>query len=211
MQVYMNRAFVAIKKALAAINDTTYVGDVSEDNQQATYYYDTKDAVRILYGTLWKNSTKSSPYYVPYAYELNYNRNVIHGDDTSYFNDAFKTMLKAALGENEGTAVYDKVMAVEVGSEDKFEQSGTTDVGNYYELTYRYNNANIKVTCSEIVPESDDDEEDENTAEAVEETVSTSTTSVITAGSGAAVNDETEAESTAATEADSEDDEEDEE
>jgi hypothetical protein len=182
MKAYTNRAFVTIKKALTAANNTSYVGDVSEDNQQSTFYYDTKDSVRILYGTFWKNSTKTSANYVPYAYEMNYNRNVVHGDDAAYFAEAFQFMIKAALGENEGAAVYDKVMAVEVGSDDKFELSGTTDTGNYYTLTYRNNNANLKVTCSEIVQETEAEDGEEQNTEAVETTAESSTSSVITAG-----------------------------
>jgi hypothetical protein len=213
MQVYTNRAFVTIKKALTAADNTSYVGDVSEDNQQSTFYYDNSNSVRILYSTFWKNSTKTSENYVPYAYEMNYNRNVVHGDDAAYFAEAFQFMIKAALGENEGTAVYDKVMAVEVGSDDKFELSGTTDTGNYYELTYKNNNANIKVTCSEIVPETEDadaeeeEEENEENTESVETTAESSASSVITAGTGNTSTD-TEETATAVDEDDDEDEDE---
>jgi hypothetical protein len=215
MQVYVNRAFVKIKKALAAEGNTSYVGDVSEDNEQSTYYYDTKDSVRILNATFWKNSTKTSRNYVEYPIEINYNRNIIHGDDTARFDEAFQYMLKAALGETTGTAVYEKVMAIEVGSEEQLNESGTTDTGNTYTLTYRYNNANLKVVCSEIVPAS---EEDETAAETTETTVvsESSTTSVITAGMSSTDTDQSavsetetsETETSAEVEADDEDGEE---
>jgi hypothetical protein len=107
-------------------------------------------------------------------------------------------MVIAALGENKGNAGYEKVMAFEVGSDDTLKESGTTDTGNTYELTYRYNNANVKITCSEIVPEG---EETETVEDTTEETIQESTTSVITAGAAASADNTDE---TAETEVDEE-------
>jgi hypothetical protein len=112
MRAFTNRAFVKIKQSLAADKNDNYIGDIAEDNQQATFYYDTQNSVRILGTTFWKNSTKTSVNYVPYPVEIAYNRNVVHGDDSAYFNEAFQYLMKAALGENAGTAVYDKIMAM---------------------------------------------------------------------------------------------------
>lgn len=212
MAIFTNRAFVEIKRSLAADGNTNYSGSISSDSEKKTYYYDTTDKVRVLYGSIWQNANEKSQFYVPYAYELNYNRNIIHGEESQYFNDGFKSMVIAALGETEGTAVYDKIMAVEVGSDDRFEQSGTTDSGNTYVLTYRYNNANIKVTCTELVTEDESAEEsvEETTVDQVEETQAVTTSAVIAAGSGASVsnNDETTTEAVDAEIADADDSEE---
>jgi hypothetical protein len=218
MRAFTNRAFVKIKQSLAADKNTNYTGDIAEDNQQATFYYDTQDPVRILATTFWKNSTKTSVNYVPYPVEITYNRNIVHGDDSAYFNEAFQYLVTAALGENAGAAVYDKIMAIEVGSEDQLKETGTTDTGNTYELTYRYNNVNLKVTCSEIVPASEEDETAETEAETTETTTvsESSTTSVITAGMSSTDTDQStvsetensETETSAEVEADDEDGEE---
>jgi hypothetical protein len=95
-------------------------------------------------------------------------------------------------------------MAIEVGSDDQLKESGTTDTGNSYELTYRNNNANIKVTCSEIAPADEEAEDTENTENTAGETAQASTTSVITAGAGQTADNQETTEAAAEEEAEAE-------
>ena len=108
---------------------------------------------------------------MPYAFELHYNRGIISDSDLSaILNDTFKKLLVASLGESEGNAMYERIMAEEVGSQEKLSGNGASDTGNPYEMSYRTNNANIKVTCSEILPPAEEETSAEENAEGEETT-----------------------------------------
>lgn len=178
--------FLEAKKGILKSEYKDYTGSISKDNLQTTYYYDVANMGRVLEGTIWKSSKVGSANYVPYAIEIKYNRGVVPDrEDSQYFETAFKSLMTAALGQTEGQNVYERVSADEPYSEATYTLSGLTDTGNTYELSYRYNTANIKVTCSEIAPV----EEGAENAETVDETQSEfaeaeqpATTSVITVG-----------------------------
>lgn len=188
--------FLEAKKGILKSEYTDYVGSITRDNIQTTYYYDVNDMGRVLEGTIWKSSKVGSLNYTPYAIEIKYNRNVVPSrEDSQYFETAFKSLMTAALGQTEGQNVYERVSADAPESDANYTLSGTTDTGNSYELTYRYNTADIKVICSEIEPEEENaeaaaegTEADETQSEFAES--EPATTSVITVG--AAQKDQTE-------------------
>lgn len=124
------------------------------------------------------------------ALELSYNRNILSdAEEVATFNDAFRRLLVASLGENRGNAVYERCLAQEVGGSDRFEETNPSDTGNPFDLTYRNSAVTIKVTCSEIDPNAAAEEEQQAEAStdetAKEETPQQPTTSVIVAGQGA--------------------------
>lgn len=158
-----------------------YVGSITNNNLQTTYYFDVENMGRVLEGTVWKSSKVGSANYTPYAVEMKYNRNVVPSrGDSQYFETAFKRLMIAALGQNEGQKVYEQVSADAPESDVTYKLEGLTDTGNSYELTYRYSTVDIKIICSEYEPE---EEKPEGVAE--EESVAETepvTASVITAG-----------------------------
>lgn len=142
--------FLEAKKELIKSENQDYSGSITKDNIQTTYYYDVQNRGRVLEGTIWKSSKEGSANYTPYAIEMKYNRNVVpEREDSQYFETAFKSLLTAALGATEGQNVYNRVSADAANSDASYTLNGTTDTGNTYELTYRYNTADITVICSE--------------------------------------------------------------
>lgn len=179
--------FLEAKKGILKSEYKDYVGSISKDNIQTTYYYDVENMGRVLEGTIWKSSKVGSANYTPYAVEIKYNRSVVPSrEDSQYFETAFKSLMTAALGPVEGQNVYERVSADAPDSDVTYTLSGTTDTGNSYELSYRYSTADIKIICSEIVPEEESaDNAEAETADTQSEFAESdqpATTSVITAG-----------------------------
>lgn len=179
--------FLEAKKGLLQSEYKDYLGSISQDNLQTTYYYDVNNMGRVLEGTMWKSSKVGSANYTPYAVEIKYNRGVVPDRaDSQYFETAFKSLMTAALGQTEGQNVYDRVSADAANSDASYTLSGLTDTGNSYELTYRYNTADIKITCSEVEPADENAEaaaaETSDTENTAAESEAAPTTSVITVG-----------------------------
>lgn len=169
-------------------NNTAIKGSTTEDNIEVSYRFNVDGRGTAISCSLWKMSNPENSRYKPEALELSYNRDILSdANEVSVFNSAFNRLLTAALGENKSKAIYERCLAEEIGTGGSFEESGVSDTGNSYELTYRNNMATIKITCSEIDPNAAETSEEETAAEEVvpETTSEQPTTSVIVAGQGA--------------------------
>ncbi len=142
---------------------------------------DNKDIISTSYS---KVIMKRSENYVPYALEITYDRSIANSEEELViFDEGFRKLVVAALGENAGGALYDKVMTGTVENDN----SGVTDTENTYVLTNENGNVKIQVTCSEKVKEENASEGEENTEEnqdgqTADNTEQGSASSVITAG-----------------------------
>ncbi len=158
-------------KQIGNLGNSSIQKSIVNNNVETTYGLKAENGLMIISSTLWNSSNKSNTNYVPYAFELHYNRGIISDSDLSaILNDTFKKLLVASLGESEGNAMYERIMAEEVGSQEKLSGNGASDTGNPYEMSYRTNNANIKVTCSEILPPAEEETSAEENAEGEETT-----------------------------------------
>ncbi len=157
-----NQAFDSVKKAVTAYENKSLKGASSKTNISNKFYYYTKEGVDVLESDMPKAAEGTDAYY-EYSLELHYNRNVVHEEDAvEAFNSGFLKMLIGALGEEQGNYVYDEIMAIPVGDDDAtLELTGTTGVGNTYSVRYSNNNAYVYVTCSEIVPEPEEETAEE--------------------------------------------------
>lgn len=197
MQTFMDRAFVALRTALGD-DYPNLIGDTKSTSIDSTYFYRVRgDSVYTLSASKHLVSSETNPDYTPYAFSVTYDRGRLSSDSgLDYFNEAFQTLVIAAVGETAGQELYDTLMADVLDGTSLLKLSGTTDTGNSYTANYVGNTVTVQVTCSEIVPETEDENaegetaEGESTEEAVEETP---TTSVITVGAGQSSTAETEA------------------
>ncbi len=153
MKALMDVIYIDTLKKINELGNSSVTRDIVENNLQTTYGFKAENRGIVINTTLWKSSNTKSVNYVPHVLEMSYNRSVPSTDEeAALFNDSFKRLLVASLGENQGNAVYERIFAEEVGNGAKFDVSGNTDTGNMYELSYRNNSASLTVTCSEIVP-----------------------------------------------------------
>lgn len=156
----------------------------SEDNYNIDYgIYRKSDSQDIISSGYSKIVMKKSIYYIPYAFELSYNRDLANTEEERViFDEGYRQMVIAALGENSGTAVYDQTLAGTIvdGS------VGDTDYGNTYEIIFKNGLVTIQVTCGEKTEESVSSEVAETSENEQAETVSEEslpvTSSVITVG-----------------------------
>ena len=190
MKALMDAIFIDTRSKVK--NNTAIKGSTTEDNIEVIYRFNVDGRGTALSCSLWKMSNPENSRYKPEALELSYNRDIVSdASEVSVFNNAFSRLLTAALGENKSKAVYDRCLAEEIGGGGSFEETGVSDTGNSYELTYRNNMATIKITCSEIDLNAAAEEkatlETAAAEEAAPETAAEQqpTTSVIVAGQGA--------------------------
>ncbi len=164
----------------------------SKNNEEVRYnFHRIEDGQEILM-TYYSKITKKDPRrYVPYAFELSYNRGLISSEtDLEAFDDGYQKMLAAALGQYEGESVFQQVM--EGSIEDGI--TGTTDSGNTYEVFCKDGAVKIQVTCSEKMPEDESEEQnDDNSEENASSETQETTSKVITAGQGEQADESTEA------------------
>lgn len=201
MDVFLYQ-FHTVLRDTARANGNKYEVKIGTDNYITDYYAKASNGVAIMSSKICKASNEKLPDYTPYAFEVNYNRDVA-GEDSPMFDTEFKDVVLAAVGEKAGTQLYDKVMQIAVGTDTQLKEEGVADNGNTYTFTYRVNNANIKVTCSEIVPEEETAAEESAAEEsAAEET--TETASETPAETAAEAASEASSESNADTAAESE-------
>lgn len=162
----------------------TYKGN---DNEGVKYsIYRTEDKQDIVAASYSKIVKTESPRYVPYTFDLGYNRSIISSDeDLVIFDEGYLRLLVAALGQEQGSAIYDQVIAGTIVDG----TLGNTDSGNSFVIMKKNEVVTIRVTCSEKKPEEavETSENEENQEENQTEATATemeATSSVITSGQG---------------------------
>lgn len=199
IDAFSNRFYTETAKALGT---SSLGGRTTRNNLETTLKFVSHDN-DVLVSRMPLVATEKSANYVPYAWEFIYNRNVLNDErEINAMNGVFKNLLIAGLGETQGNAVYERVMAEPVGQGGRFELSGNTDTGNSYSLNYAYERMTLQVICSEYDPEAEAaaaKAAEEAAAKAAEEAAqeAANTTSVITAGAGQSSQPETAAADTA--------------
>lgn len=131
--------------------DTTVLPSEDEDNTFHTYGFKNPDGYQFLSSTVWKNTKETSLNYKPYSYELSYHFDSAMADINLY-NDAYNQMAVIALGSNAGPAALEAIQTERNNGSTSFDQSGTTDTGNTYNVKYRNGLVTITVTCSGVDP-----------------------------------------------------------
>lgn len=185
MKTFMDKHYIDALKDLYEISSESTTSTVVEDNLEVTYKYNSA-AGNVCEASLWKMSNKKNLNYKPEALVMGYNRHALSAEeDIAVFDELFRDMSIAALGETEGQAIIDLYNNEFAAGTVSFDRSGTTDAGNSYSLTYRNGKITISVICADEYAEATSSASTEETAEAapVEETV---TSSVIVAGQGQA-------------------------
>ncbi len=183
-----------------------------KNNIEHTYNYNLNNSA-VISSSLRLSSNKENPLmYEEHAYELKYNRTMISDAALApSFNEMYRKLLVASLGEATGKTVYDTVMAQQIGSGTPLDLNGTTDTGNYYVLTYRNDLITIKVTCSEYVAPTPEEiaaaeaaaaaaAAEAESAAAAEAAAQAATSTVLVAGQGASTTETTAAAETTAAE-----------
>lgn len=179
MKVFMDKYFIEAGKACT---NTDITGTTDEDNTEITYAFKTSDGYHFLEATEWLSVKASSTNYKPQAFDLMYNYNSMGGDEAEIFGNAFKQMVIAAVGENEGQAVMDAITEARNAGTASFDRSGNTDPGNTYTLTYRNGTTTLAVTCTEQDSIAAEAEVAKEEAAAASETEQTAASSVLVAG-----------------------------
>lgn len=208
MKTFMDKHYIDALKDLYDISSENTTSTVVEDNIEVTYQYNSA-AGNVCEASLWKMSNKKNASYKPEALVMSYNRNALSAEeDIAIFDELFKDMNIAALGETEGQVIYDLYNTEFAAGTASFDRSGNTDAGNSYTLTYRNGKMTISIICADeyAEPTSSSTAAESTEAASAEETV---TSSVIVAGQGQTVaeeetTEEAAVEETAAEEAGSE-------
>ena len=166
----------AAQAASLANEDGSSVGEMSVDlsklyptstlatkDNEAVHYsiYRLEDKQDIIAASYSKISKKDTLRYLPYAFELSYNRGITSSEsDLAAFDQGYKKLLIASLGQEQGNAVYEQVMAGTLADG----ATGNTDSGNTFEVINKDGIVKIRVTCSEQTAESESENtEAENT------------------------------------------------
>ncbi|NBH72318.1 hypothetical protein D3Z51_09845 [Clostridiaceae bacterium] len=203
----IEEAKAAAEAASLASEDGSETGDMSIDysNMYPTDTYSGNDNEAVKY-SIFRNEDKQdiisayyskivkqdSNNYVPYTFELAYNRGIAPSEeDRDIFDKGYRKMLVASLGETKGNEVCELALAgtLEDGHTD------TTDAGNSFVVMNKNGVLTIRVTCSEKVEaEPTDGQDAEGTTESTEasdtqgeaqepaEEAASTTSSVITSG-----------------------------
>lgn len=179
MKVFMDKYFIEAGKACT---NTDITGTTDEDNTEVTYAFKTSDGYHFLEATEWLSVKASSTNYKPQAFDIMYNYNSMGGEEAEIFGNAFRQMVIAAVGENEGQAVIDAITEARNAGTTSFNRSGNTDPGNTYTLTYSNGTATLSVTCTEQDSIAAEAEEAKEEAAEASETAQTTTSSVLVAG-----------------------------
>lgn len=186
-------AKAAAEAASLANEDGSETGDMSIDftNMYPTDTYSGNDNEAVKY-SIFRNEDKQdiiaasyskivkqdSEKYVPYTFELAYNRGIAPSEeDRNILDQGYQKLLVASLGETKGNEIYELALAgtLEDGHTD------TTDTENSFAVMIKDGVLTIRVTCSEkVASESSEEQEGEN-ADAQDSEDGT-TSSVITSG-----------------------------
>lgn len=149
MKVFMDRAFNSVLKGYYANKNEDFNGSTSLTVYETIYDYTSLDGRQILNASLWHVTNKTSSRYHESALDLTYDRNVVtNAEEISWYEDAFKTLTIAALGETEGQTVLDSLYAQIASGVTSINHAGTTNAGNAYTFTYRDGKISISVTCN---------------------------------------------------------------
>lgn len=182
MKVFMDKILVDTKTKRT---DTSILADGSEDNTEVTYGFKNPDGYRFISATIWKTAKTNGVNYKEQAFDLSYHFDAA-SSDMNIYNDAYNSLVIAALGDTAGAAALDYVQSERNNGSTSFDHTGTTDTGNTYKVTYRNNLVTFSIICSEVDPtattEAEDTQEEAAAETAVEDTTPVSTT--IVAGGG---------------------------
>lgn len=149
MKKLMDTIFIDARNSL----DASIVGTTTSDNLETTYRFSLNGNHSIV-SSLQKSSNTKSASYVPHALELMYNRNAVSDEaSVTLLDSSFRRLMVAGLGENVGNALLDNIFAENAKGNSKFEWTGNTDSGNYYNMVCSNGTITIKVTCSEKTAE----------------------------------------------------------
>ena len=88
MKTFMDKVFIEIRDQLVQRQNDTIAGDTKEDNLENTYFYNHKVNGGILSCSIWKSSKKNNANYVPYGFEMTFNRNTCDNDEENQIMDA---------------------------------------------------------------------------------------------------------------------------
>lgn len=150
MKVFMEKILGDVKSKRT---DTTIQTDGSEDNTEVTYGFKNPDGYRFISTTIWKSSRPTGINYKEHAFELTYHFDAASSDaDRSLYDNAYNSLVIAALGQTEGGAALDYIQNERNSGTTSFDRTGNTDTGNTYNITYRNGLVSFSVTCSEIDP-----------------------------------------------------------
>ncbi len=202
MKTFMDKHYIEAFKAMNELESESVDRSVVEDNIETTYRFQAGGGP-VVEACLWKMSNEQSLNYKPEAIIMTYNRNLLgDANEIAVFENLFKNMNIASLGETEGQAVTDFYNAEVAAGNSRFDRTGTTDTGNSYTLAYRSGKVTISVVCSEYVAPAEGAENTEaaQTQEAAAPAEEVVTSKVIVAGAAAeeTASEETAAEETAA-------------
>lgn len=182
MKVFMDLLFIDTQKEIIEAESNATKPSTTEDNLETTYRFATSSGP-VMEASLWRMSNPKNSNYKPESFDMEFNRNYVSSEaDIARFDDLFRQMCVASLGENEGKAVADQYYTELAAGNARYERSGSTDSGNQYTMTYSGGRAYLAVICTELAPV--DPNAAQNTEEAaeaapVEEVV---TSAVIVAG-----------------------------
>ena len=194
MKTFMDKHYIAAFKELTANNSESVERSVIEDNIETTYRFQASGGP-VAEACLWKMSNKESLNYKPEAIIMTYNRNLLgDANDIAIFEELFRNMNIAALGETEGQAVTDYYNAEVAAGNTRFDRTGNTDTGNSYTLAYRSGKVTISVVCSEYVAPvegAENAETETGTAAEAAPVEEAAVSKVLVAGAGQAVEEET--------------------
>lgn len=160
--------------------------DITNNITEFTYRFMDKNKNNIITSTIWPVATAKSTDYKVQVFETHYNRGLLsRADEMSIYDNTFKKLAIAALGETAGNDAYNFVFEQLNAGVYNFEISNTTDAGNNYTLICGNGIVSFTVTCNEQTQETAA-EEAADTAAATPEPENAAATSipVITAGAG---------------------------
>lgn len=189
MEVFMERYYLETVRSLVNTHEN-FIPDTSVNNTERTYRFTMRDQGNIISTSLWPVALETSAGYQPQAADISYSRAVLGEDEEiNKFDNLFRNMVIAALGNTTGQQVYDNMFAQLGNGVSEFEYDGNTDSGNYYTVSCGNGTVNIRITCSEntgaeSTEAATDTSNNEAAAENTEAAAEAPASSVITVGGG---------------------------
>lgn len=157
--------------------------DITNTIVEFTYRFMDKNNNNIITSTVWPVAVAKANGYKVQAFETHYNRGLLsRADEISIYDDTFKKLTVAALGETAGNAAYNFVFEQLSAGVYNFEITNTTDAGNSYTLICGDGIVSFTVTCNDQLQDTAAEETADATPEP--EAAVTASAPVITAGTG---------------------------
>lgn len=120
----------------------------SINNLETTYRFHS-ELGEMFTSSIWKTRNKAQMSYHEEAFTAKYNPYaLVDGVDRDSMNLLYKNMLIAAIGESNGSAIYEKCAANWSGENAGMEIDGVSDFGNTYHLSCRNNVYALTVVCN---------------------------------------------------------------